>query len=84
MMNDEKLQTVEQVKGFLEGSEPVELRGLTVEEKYDWIERVLARFKYHKLKRAEKGVMRRFIEKVSGYSRAQVSRLLGKYKRRGQ
>ena len=83
-MNDEKLQTIEQVKQFLEGSERVELRGLTVEEKYDWIERVLGRFRYHRLKRAEKGVRRRYIEKVSGYSRAQVSRLIWEYKRRGQ
>ena len=83
-MNDEKLQTIEQVKQFLEGSERVELRGLTVEEKYDWIERVLVRFRYHRLKRAEKGVIRRYIEKVSGYSRAQVSRLIWEYKRRGQ
>jgi hypothetical protein len=83
-MNDEKLQTIEQVKQFLEGSERVEFRGLTVEEKYGWIERVLVRFRYQRLERAEKGVIRRYIEKVSGYSRAQVSRLIREYKRRGR
>ncbi len=83
-MNDEKLQTIEQVRQFLEGNERVELRGVTVEEKYGWIEMVLVRFRYHRLKRAEKGVIRRYIEKVSGYSRAQVSRLIGEYKRRGR
>ena len=83
-MNDEKLQTIEQVKQFLEGSERIELRGVTVEEKYGWIEMVLVRFRYHRLKRAEKGVTRRYIEKVSGYSRAQVSRLIGEYKRMGR
>jgi hypothetical protein len=83
-MNDEKLQTIEQVKQFLEGTERVEFRGLTVEEKYGWIERVLVRFRYQGLERAEKGVIRRYIEKVSGYSRAQVSRLIREYKRRGR
>ena len=83
IMNDEKLQTIEQVRQFLEGSERVELRGVTVEEKYSWIEMVLVRFRYHRLKRAEKGMIRRYIEKVSGYSRSQVSRLIGEYKRRG-
>lgn len=82
-MNDEQLQTIEQVKQFLEGSERVEFRSVTVEEKYVWIERVLVRFRYYCLKRGEKGVIRRYIEKVSGYSRAQVSRLIGEYKRRG-
>jgi transposase InsO family protein len=95
-MNDEELQTIEEVKQFLEGSERVEFRGLTIEEKYGWIERVLARFKYQGIKRAEKGVTRRYIEKaptkvrgaegvgISGYSRAQVSRLIREYKRRGR
>ena len=31
-MNDEKLQTLEQVNRFLEGSEALEFRGLTIEE----------------------------------------------------
>ena len=83
-MNDERLRTIKQIKQFLEGSEGVEFSGQTVEEKYNWIEGVLVRFKYNRLKRAEKGVVRRYIEKVSGYSRSQVSRLIGEYKRRGR
>ena len=53
-MNDERLQTIEQVRQFLEGSEAVELRGLTAKEKYYWIEEVLIRFRYHRLKRGER------------------------------
>jgi len=83
-MNDGQLQTVEQVRQFLEGSEAVEFRGLTAQEKYCWIEEVLIRFRYHRLKRGEKGVIRRYIEKVTGYSRSQVSRLIAEYKRAGQ
>ena len=47
IMNDEQLQTVEQVGQFMEGSEAVEFRGLTAKEKYYWIEEVLIRFRYH-------------------------------------
>ena len=83
-MNDGQLQTVELVRGFLEGSEVVEFRGLTAQEKYYWIEEVLIRFRYHRLKRTEKGVIRRYIEKVTGYSRSQVSRLIAEYKRTGR
>ncbi len=83
-MNDERLQTTEQVKQFLEGSETVEFRGLTAQEKYYWIEEVLIRFRYHRLKRGEKGVIRRYIEKVTGYSKSQVSRLIAEYKRTGR
>jgi len=45
---------------------------------------VLIRFQYHLLKRDEKGVIRRYIRKVTGYSRSQVSRLIAEYKRTGQ
>ena len=82
-MNDDMLQTIEQVKEFLAGSEGVKFEGVSVEERYRWIEGVLRRFQYYRLKRAEKGVIRAYIEKVAGYSRAQVSRLIGEYKRRG-
>ena len=83
-MNDEQLQTIEQVKQFLEGSEALEFRALSVGEKYNWIEEVLIRFSYHRLKRTEKGEIRRYIERVTGYSRSQVSRLITEYKRRGR
>ncbi|MCD6299816.1 MAG: transposase family protein [Dehalococcoidales bacterium] len=83
-MNDGQLQTVERVREFLEGSEAVEFRGLTAQEKYYWIEEVLIRFSYPRLKRAEKGVIRQYIQKVTGYSRSQVSRLIAEYKRTGR
>ena len=83
-MNDERGQTIEQVRGFLDGSEVVEFKGLAAKEKYLWIEEVLIRFRYHRLKRGEKGVIRRYMEKVTGYSRSQVSRLIAEYKRTGQ
>jgi len=83
-MNDEKLNTVEQVKRFLEGSGALEFEGVSIEERYRWIETVLMRFKYPQLNRVEKGVIRRYIEKVSGYSRAQVSRLIKCYRQQGR
>ena len=45
---------------------------------------MLIRFKYHRLKRREKGVIRRYLKKVTGYSRSQVSRLIAEYKRTGR
>jgi len=83
-MNDEKLNTVEQVKRFLEGSKALEFGGVSIEERYRWIETVLVRFEYYRLNRAEKGMIRRYIEKVSGYSRAQVSRLIRQYNQQGR
>jgi len=83
-MNDRNLQTIEQVRQFLGGSEALEFRALSVGEKYNWIEEVMIRFRYHGLKRGEKGVIRRYIRRITGYSRSQVSRLVTEYKRRGR
>jgi transposase InsO family protein len=83
-MNDTRLETVEQVRRFLEGNGVVEFRGLMVKDKYQWIEEVLIRFGYHLLGRDEKGVIRRYAAKVTGYSRAQVSRLIAEHRRTGR
>jgi transposase InsO family protein len=83
IMNDDRLDTIEQVTQFLKGSQSLEFGGVSREERYQWIEAVLVRFTYYRLKRTEKGMIRRYIEKVSGYSRAQVSRLIKEYARRG-
>jgi len=84
IMNDEELTTIEQVKQFLEGSETLTFRGVSIEERYRWIETVLVRFRYLQLNRVEKGIIRRYIEKVSGYSRSQVCRLIRQCKQKGR
>ena len=79
IMNDGQLQRVEQVKQFLEGRKTLEFRGLSAEEKYKWTETVLVRFSYLRLKKAEKGVIRHYIQKITVLpwkDRAQVSRLI--------
>gem|GEM_PF-1923461 len=73
IMNDEQLQTVEQVRQFMEGSEAVEFRGVTAKEKYNWIEEVLIRFSYHRIKRAEKGVIPTGSVHTEGYRILQVT-----------
>ena len=62
-MNDEKLQTLEQVKSFIEGNSKVEFKGLNAREKYNWIEEVLKRFRYLKLHKEGKGL----IKKIFGF-----------------
>jgi transposase InsO family protein len=83
-MNDEQLQTLEQVKSFIEGSQKVEFRGLNAAEKYNWIEEVLKRFRYPKLQKEGKGLIKSYLLKVTGYSRAQLTRLIRLYQQSGK
>src|SRR5665213_2206995 len=46
---------------------------------YGLIERVLKNQRYSKLKKGERGVVRRFLLRVSGLSRAQMGRLIGQW-----
>jgi hypothetical protein len=84
IMNDERLTTMEQVKQFLKGSETLRFEGVSIEERYCWIESVLVRFMYPRLKRGEKGVIRQYLQKVTGYSRAQICRLIKRYCQHGR
>ena len=44
----------------------------------------MQRFRYARLRRKEKGVIRLYIGRVTGYSRAQICRLMGQYLREGK
>jgi hypothetical protein len=83
-MDDKQIQTLEQVKQFVASSQTIEFKGINTQEKYRWIEEVLRKFKYQWLKRSGKGIIRRYIEKVTGYSRSQAARLVERYQESGR
>jgi len=83
-MNDEQLQTLEQVKEFVVGSQPVQFRGLNAREKYQWTEEVVKRFRYPILRKEGKGLIKSYLLKVTGYSRAQLTRLIALYLKTGK
>src|SRR3989304_2809559 len=73
-MNDEQLHTLAQLQAFLDGTAAVDF-AVAAAVRYDFIARTVRRFDYGRLKRAGKGVVLRFLERVSGYSRQQLTRL---------
>src|SRR5208282_5371145 len=60
---------------FLEGTIAVDF-SVPAEERYGFIGRTVRRFSYRGLRRAQKSVVLRFLERVSGYSRQQLTRLV--------
>lgn len=70
---------LEQIQAFLEASEIVEFQGRNREEKYGWVDQTLRQTKYQDLRRSERGIVRRYIGKMAGLSRAQVTRLITVY-----
>jgi hypothetical protein len=83
-MDDKQLRTLEQVKQFMDSIQGIEFNGLNLKEKYHCTEEVLRKFKYPRLKKAGKGVIRQYVQKVTGYSRSQVNRLIWRYQQSGK
>ena len=73
--NDEQMHTLAQLQAFLDGTTVVDF-AVAADERYDFNARTIRRFGYGRLKRADKAVVLRFLERVSGYSRQQISRLV--------
>ena len=83
-LRTERIRTLDDIRAFLEGSEAADITLHDRREAYAFIERTLVRFRYHfGLSRAGKGVVRRFLAKVTGYSPAQLSRLIARQRRTG-
>ena len=79
-MNEAQVRTLEQVREVLAGTRSLEMRPVADEAgRYAWIEAVLRRFDYRCLKRAERGVVLAYLRLMSGYGRAQITRLVSRW-----
>jgi transposase InsO family protein len=74
----EKL-SLEEIRQLLEASEGIRFAGVKRAQVYSWIELVLCEQEYARQGKASRGLLRRYIEKMTGMSRAQVTRLIGRY-----
>ena len=85
IMNAEELKTIEQLRAFLNGTQPVafEVAG-NKDARYRFIQGTLVRFRYRQLGKADKGVVIAYLMKVSGYSRQQITRLVAQYIKAGE
>jgi transposase InsO family protein len=81
-MNEERICTIEQVEQFLSASAPIEFSATGDDsERYGHISRVLNRFDYPRRSKRERGVLLGYLGRTSGYSRAQVTRLVTRWQR---
>jgi hypothetical protein len=71
----EKL-SLEQIRGFVAASEELRFESESRAQRYAWVERVLVEQQYSGQGKVVRGLLRRYIEKMAGVSRAQVSRLI--------
>ena len=82
-MNDSPLKTIEELRKFLKSSTLLSFKGQKRDEIYEWVEDTIIKFDYHVLGKKDKGVIKKYLEKITGLSRAQVTRLIGKQRKTG-
>lgn len=78
MRNAESLSQ-EQIREFLKSSQAIEFAGCDRNEKYAWVEQVLRAQDYARLSKRGRGVVRDYVEKVTGMSASQMTRLIRRF-----
>ena len=76
--------SLKQIEDFLASSEAIDFAGEKPKQVYRWIEHVLRHQQYGQQGRRPRGLLRRYIVKMTGLSRAQVTRLIRRYLERGE
>lgn len=74
----EKL-SLQQIEQFLLAANEVRFEASQREEIYGWVERLLCQQEYMGQGRRARGLLRRYLSKMTGLSRAQLTRLVGRY-----
>ncbi len=82
MQNSEAL-TAEQINDFLRGTEGVSFVGQRKEEVYAWVEKTLTAQEFLQQDKKQRGAIRAYVEKVTGLSGAQVTRLIRLFRNTG-
>ena len=78
-MEEAETLSLEQIQAFLEASEEVHFQGKRRREVYDWMTRLLRQQSYRTQGKVARGLLLRYVAKMTGRSRAQVTRLIGRY-----
>ncbi|MBL4864825.1 MAG: transposase family protein [Pseudomonadales bacterium] len=84
-MNVDKLTTIKSLEDFLQGNQAIAFSVLgNKSERYRFIQKILVRFQYMTCVKNDKGIIIRFLIKITGYSRQQLTRLISQYKKTGR
>ena len=83
-MNDTKLHSPGDIRAFLGASCKLKFSSKRSDECRAWIAHALSRTRYSKLCKADKSSVKEYLERISGYSRAQMTRLIMQYRLTGK
>lgn len=83
-MQDRERLSLEQIRAFVAASGEIRLEAENREELYGWIARMLCQYEYLRAGKAARGLLRQYAARMTGLSRAQVTRLIACYRACGE
>jgi transposase InsO family protein len=83
-MDESEKLSLESMSRFVAAIEEIRFEAEDREQLYAWVEQVLVGQQYAQLGKAARGLVRRYIEKMTGLSRAQGTRLIARYTASGR
>lgn len=83
-LHSQRLQSLDEIRAFLAGSSHLDFEIPSRAEAYQWVEDSLRQLGYKRLGKADKGLVRDYLIKVTGFSRAQIARLIKQFRDTGR
>lgn len=75
-MNDDNVVSVAQLREFVKLSNSAKFSSVHRDEAYEWIGNTLGKFRYFSESKKNRGLVKGYIQKMTGYSETQVDRLI--------
>src|SRR5664279_4630632 len=83
-MHEAEKLSLEAIGCFIAASQEIQFEAEDRQQLYGWVERVLVEQEYAQQGKAARGLLRRYVERMTGLSRAQVTRLIARYTATGR
>lgn len=83
-MDDSQLKTIDDVKELIKVESKIKFQAVNKKEKYQWLENVINKFRYFRLKKKERGMIRAYIKQMINLSEAQITVLINRKKKLGK
>jgi len=82
-MTNTKNLCLSAIGDFLSKPPIIEFKSISKNDRNEWIQNVIMDYKYLKCSRSDKGMLRKYIMRMTGISKSQLTRLINRYRRRG-
>jgi hypothetical protein len=83
-MEDSHIDSVQQIKELLKVEQKLKFKIVSKKERNSWLENSLSKFGYFSLSKKDKGAVKQYLLMMTGLSRAQLTKLIGRKKRFGK